>query len=207
MPSSTKAVIIATSPISPPVIESMPSAIMGTMAPTSSDSAPTPPPGVVLGLGANLGDPLEQLRGAVRELGSRFGPTLACSGLYRSAAIGPEQPDFYNAAVLVPFAGELLDLLRVAQTVERTFGRVRRERWGPRTLDVDLLWAEGRTLDHADLVVPHPRLVERAFAILPLVDLVPHAVDPTTGEPYAALLGRFHSQRIERIAEPGWQRD
>ena len=70
--------------------------------------------------------------------------------------------------------------------IEARLGRVRAERWGPRVLDLDLLWIDGLAIDTPRLVVPHPRLSERAFALVPLLELVPDARDPRTGAPYAA---------------------
>jgi 2-amino-4-hydroxy-6-hydroxymethyldihydropteridine diphosphokinase len=99
--------------------------------------------------------------------------------------------------VLVRFEGDALDLLDATLAVEAALGRVRRERWGPRTIDIDILWIEGVSVDHARLVVPHPHLRERAFALVPLLELVPDAGDPRTGEPYAVPAG----QALEKVAD------
>jgi 2-amino-4-hydroxy-6-hydroxymethyldihydropteridine diphosphokinase len=96
---------------------------------------------------------------------------------------GPPQPDFLNAAALVTYEGEPEALLGALLAIERRLGRRRGgERYGPRTIDLDILWIEGRTVDTEELVVPHPRLLERAFALLPLLELVPEARDPRSGE-------------------------
>ena len=87
---------------------------------------------------------------------------------------GPPQGPFLNAAVLVEYA-EIRALFGALLAIELELGRVRTVTWGPRTIDLDLLWAESESIASADLVVPHPRLHERAFAILPLLDVAPHA--------------------------------
>ncbi|HSC88027.1 MAG TPA: 2-amino-4-hydroxy-6-hydroxymethyldihydropteridine diphosphokinase, partial [Polyangiaceae bacterium] len=109
-----------------------------------------------------------------------------------------------NAAVLLDYPGELERLLDVTQDIEQRLGRVREVRWGPRTLDLDLLLAGSRVLTTERLTVPHALLHERAFALLPLLELQPDAVDPRTGASYAARVAAFHSQRIERLEGPEW---
>jgi 2-amino-4-hydroxy-6-hydroxymethyldihydropteridine diphosphokinase len=137
----------------------------------------------VVGLGANLGDRLATMRSAVVELG-RAARVLATSSVYATAPVGPVQPEFLNAAALVSFDGTIEHLLDEILAIERRLGRVRAERWGPRTIDLDLLWAGETVTDTDRLVVPHPRLHERAFALVPLLELVPDARDPRTGERY-----------------------
>ena len=138
----------------------------------------------VVGIGANLGDRLATMRAALSDL-SRFAQVEKTSRVYATAPVGgPPQPEFLNAAARISYAGAPLDLLDALLAVEATFGRVRVERWGPRTLDLDVLWIDGLALDSARLVVPHPRLHERAFAVLPLLELVPDARDPRTGAIY-----------------------
>ena len=138
-----------------------------------------PAPGVgwipaFVGLGSNLDGPAEQVRRALEALASVNGSRLAAvSRLYRSDPVGPPgQPDYVNAVAkletrLAP--GRLLDEL---QRIERRQGRVRGERWGPRTLDLDLLLYGDRTIDEPRLRVPHPRLAERSFVLLPLAELL-----------------------------------
>lgn len=157
----------------------------------------------VVGLGANLGDRLAAMLGAVEGLGS-ISRVDAVSHLYTSEPLGPPQPDYLNAAVrlrtrLVPTAllGELL-------AIERAAGRVRRVRWGPRTLDLDILWIEGALIHQPDLEVPHPELHNRPFAILPLLDVAPSAADPRTGVLYRDLLQKLNTQGVCRVSEPDW---
>jgi len=140
----------------------------------------------VVGVGANLGDRLATMRAAVTEL-ARDMQVEKTSRVYATAPVGgPPQPEFLNAALLVAYPGAPLDLLDALLAVEARFGRARTERWGPRTLDLDLLWIDGLAVDAPRLVVPHPRLHERAFALVPLLELVPDARDPRTGARYAA---------------------
>jgi 2-amino-4-hydroxy-6-hydroxymethyldihydropteridine diphosphokinase len=138
----------------------------------------------VLGLGSNLGDRLGFFRAAARSLRAH-GQIVGASALYESAAVGPEQPDYLNAALRFRTTLTPLALLEQQLAIEHANGRVRRERWGPRTLDLDLLWIAGRAVDEPGLVVPHPELLNRAFALLPLLDVVPDARDPRTGVAYA----------------------
>ena len=161
---------------------------------------------VVIGLGANMGDARATLSGAVFALEDALGPVVRVSALYQTAPIGPNQPDFLNAAVLVRWSGELLQMLGVLQDTEAKYGRVRDERWGPRTLDLDLLWACDKVVTTDRLQVPHPRLLERAFALQPLLDVIPEALDPRTHLPLAAALTGVGGQRIVRIDESGWQK-
>ncbi|MBS2014591.1 MAG: 2-amino-4-hydroxy-6-hydroxymethyldihydropteridine diphosphokinase [Deltaproteobacteria bacterium] len=139
---------------------------------------------VVLGLGSNLGDRLATLREAVVRISNIPGVVVrARSKVYETDPVGgPEQGLFLNAAVRVDAAREPLELLDALQAIERDLGRTRDVRWGPRTLDIDVLWiAGGVTIDHPRLVVPHPRLHERAFAVLPLLDVAPGAVPRVDG--------------------------
>jgi 2-amino-4-hydroxy-6-hydroxymethyldihydropteridine diphosphokinase len=151
----------------------------------------------VVGLGANLGDPLTAMRAAVARLGE-VAVVRKTSSVYRTAPVGgPPQPDYLNAAVLLEYGGEPGALLSELLAIEARMGRVRGERNGPRTLDLDVLWIEGVAIESAALTVPHPRLRERAFAMVPMLEVVPDAVDPRTGEGYVAPPGD-----VARLAEP-----
>ena len=141
----------------------------------------------ILALGSNLGDRYAHLRGAVEELGEAV---LAVSGVYQSAPWGdPEQPDYLNAVILVEDAGaDAHAWLDRARALERAAGRVRDpgRRFGPRTLDVDVIAAwtidgEPVTSDEPDLVLPHPRAHERAFVLRPWLEIQPYARLPGHG--------------------------
>jgi 2-amino-4-hydroxy-6-hydroxymethyldihydropteridine diphosphokinase len=158
---------------------------------------------VVFGLGANLGDRLASMRDAARALAVTPGLThVTASTVVETAAMGgPPQPAYLNAAVRAVATLEARTLLDKALSIERALGRDRAEgvRWGPRTIDIDLLWIEGEEVSEPGLVVPHPRLVERAFALVPLVELVPGACDPA-GRRYADLvLARVALDRVARL--------
>ena len=137
-------------------------------------TAPTAPTvRALLGIGSNLGDRLALLQAAVDGLAATPGITVvAVSGVYETDPVGgPEQPDFQNAVVAVDTVLGVRDLLGVAQRLEREARRVRGVRWGPRTLDVDILFHGDAVVDEPDLVVPHPRWAERGFVCVPLADL------------------------------------
>lgn len=138
----------------------------------------------VVGFGANLGDRLTTMRAAAREL-RRTARVVRTSHVYVTAPVGLiSQPDFLNAAALVLHPGTADDLLDALLEVEVKLGRVRGERWGPRTIDLDILWSDGVVLQTERLQLPHPELRARAFALVPLLELVPGAVDPATGARY-----------------------
>lgn len=135
-------------------------------------------------LGANLGDPPAQLRAALDQLGCAPGLTLGeVSAFYRTPPLGPPgQPDYCNAACRLDSALEAEALLDLLQAIETRAGRVRTaEQWGPRLLDLDLLHIEGLALRTPRLILPHPRLHERAFVLVPLAQIAPDLVIPGHG--------------------------
>lgn len=138
-----------------------------------------------IGLGANLGDAAGTLRRAIEVLDRRDGVAVrAASRLYRTPAWGREdQPDFINAVALLDTSLPPRALLDLLLAVEAEFGRHRvdGERWGPRTLDLDLLLYAEAVIDEPGLRVPHPHLHERAFALVPLLDVWPDARIPGYG--------------------------
>ena len=159
----------------------------------------------VLGLGSNLGQRLTYLRAAVRQL-QPHAQITALSAVYESDAIGPAQPDYLNAAVRLSTRLAPGQLLALALEIERTAGRVRLERWGPRTLDLDLLFITGHTVDQPGLVVPHRELAQRAFALLPLLDVMPEAHDPHSGRSYSELCSLLDRTGVRELpsTRAGW---
>jgi 2-amino-4-hydroxy-6-hydroxymethyldihydropteridine diphosphokinase len=138
-----------------------------------------------LALGANLGHPREALRGALA--GLRQDPSIqviAVSSLWRTAAVGgPEQPDYLNAVVVVDTSLDAWALLALAHSLERVAGRIRDVRWGPRTLDVDLLAVDEVVSDDPLLTLPHPRAHERGFVLVPWAEVDPGYVLAPEGVP------------------------
>lgn len=133
-------------------------------------------PRAFIGVGSNVGDRLAHLRAAVAGLPDVVG----VSPLYETEALGgPEgQGAYLNAVVELDTELGARRLMHIGQEVEASRGRVRTERWGPRTLDVDVLLVGDEVVDEEDLVVPHPRMWERRFVLAPLADLAPELVDP-----------------------------
>ena len=135
---------------------------------------------VAIALGSNLGDCQGILEGAVQRLRSLLAG-LQQSHWYRTKPVGPPQPDYLNGCVIGYSSLEPLELLQRLLEIEAEFGRVRQERWGARTLDLDLLLYGDRRLNHPQLQVPHPRLAERALVVVPLAEIAPHWRDPRSG--------------------------
>lgn len=162
----------------------------------------------VVGFGANLGDPQRTFRLAVKELGKVF-EVRRGSRLYRGPALrlrgSPPQPDYVNGAVLIEELGLAVpDIVRTLLAIEQRLGRIRSEQWGPRVIDLDLLLAADQSSDDSYAQVPHPGLRQRAFALRPLLELVPGASDPRTGEPYRAVLDRLGPDGLKVIGGAEW---
>lgn len=153
-----------------------------------------------IGLGANLGDARATIEAALVELTRTGGiDSVKASSLYRSAPVDAEGPDFINATAEVTTTLEPLELLDALQAIEAAFGRTRPFQHAPRTLDMDLLLHGDCVVDSPRLLLPHPRLQQRAFVLLPLLELNPGLLHPQLG-PLGAFLGAVGDQRIERLA-------
>jgi 2-amino-4-hydroxy-6-hydroxymethyldihydropteridine diphosphokinase len=139
---------------------------------------------VVLALGGNLGDSREILAGAVDAIKRIEGVLVErVSPVYETVPVGgPPQPDYLNAVLLARTTLPPRDLLDRLHEVEAEFDRVRQVRWGPRTLDIDIITVEGERSDDPDLTLPHPRAHERAFVLAPWHDVDPDAVLPGHGK-------------------------
>lgn len=160
-----------------------------------------------IAFGGNVGDVKDNLRRALTAV-ARLPQTrlVRVSSLYRTAPVGVlDQPPFVNGALEVVTALEPRALLTALLAVEQDFGRTRELRWGPRTVDLDIaLWGP-RVVREADLQIPHPRLRERAFVLVPLTEIAPDAVDPETGSPVAALLAALGpTPGVELLGRPPW---
>jgi 2-amino-4-hydroxy-6-hydroxymethyldihydropteridine diphosphokinase len=150
----------------------------------SADTTLHNPRYAVIALGSNLGNRLETLQGAVDALADTPGLRIkSVSAVYETEALGgpEEQPNYYNAVVVLRTTLPPHSLLERGNAVEDAFGRVRTVRWGPRTLDVDILAYEGVTSDDPELLLPHPRSHERAFVLAPWLDADPKAELPGLG--------------------------
>jgi len=154
---------------------------------------------VFLSLGSNLGDREANLLEALRRLEQLGVHVVRRSSWYETEPVGyTDQPDFLNLVAEVRTRLGPHALLRAAQQVEAELGRVRAVRWGPRTVDVDLLLYGERVVNTPDLVLPHPRLRERAFVLVPLAELAPDLVLPD-GTAVTDLLPAVAAQRVRRL--------
>lgn len=152
-----------------------------------------------IALGSNLGDSGALLAQALVDIAALPAcQLLATSAHYRTAPVGgPEQPDFLNAACLIDTQLKPVELLHALQRLEHNAGRVRHERWGPRTLDLDIIAFDGVQQDDAILTLPHPRAHQRAFVLYPLAELSPQL--QIAGRSVTAWLDQVADQTIERL--------
>ncbi|HEX5018019.1 MAG TPA: 2-amino-4-hydroxy-6-hydroxymethyldihydropteridine diphosphokinase [Actinomycetes bacterium] len=151
------------------------------------------------GLGSNVGDRVQHVRDAIAEIGDESGvSTVGVSQLVETDPVGgPEQPEFINAVVVVDTVLQPRELLALAQRCEQRAARVRTERWGPRTLDVDLLAYDDVDSDDPELTLPHPRATQRAFVMVPWAQVDPEfVVSGRTVEEWADLLDASGVRRL-----------
>ena len=155
---------------------------------------------VYIGMGSNLADPEDQLRSAVQALAqlpdSRF---VGVSGFYQSDSLLPGQPRYTNAVAAIDSSLAPLDLLDALQAIELDQGRERQERWGPRTLDLDILLFGDRLIDEPRLKVPHYHMHARPFVLYPLAELAPASLKLSDGRTLAQLLDDCPFIGLERI--------
>jgi 2-amino-4-hydroxy-6-hydroxymethyldihydropteridine diphosphokinase len=162
-------------------------------------------PLVVLGLGSNQGDSLQILEKAVELLGTIL-ESLRQASIYETAPLHvTDQPRFLNTAVAGEYNKEPLSLLSAIHEVEASFGRdrSRERRWGERTLDIDILLFGDRIITNDPaLEIPHPRLKERRFALEPLLELCPEAIDPASGIQFSEICRALPEQGIRLVEIP-----
>jgi 2-amino-4-hydroxy-6-hydroxymethyldihydropteridine diphosphokinase len=153
-----------------------------------------------VGLGSNLGDRAAYLLLGLSAL-SRLPKThlLRLSPVYETDPVGPPQPPYLNMVAELETELSPKGLLAEMLGVEKALGRERRERWGPRTLDLDLLLYGDLVLEEAGLSVPHPRLHERAFVLVPLLDLLPEGRHPLLGQSFAELLASLDASSVRPL--------
>lgn len=141
-----------------------------------------------IALGSNLGESQQNLEQAICQLNQSADITVSdVSNWYETVPVGPAQPNYLNGCALLTTSLSPRPLLDTLLSIETQFGRVRQERWGARTLDLDLLLYEDVVLDTPRLQLPHPRMRERAFVLVPLGEIAPNWVDPITGSAIAQL--------------------
>jgi 2-amino-4-hydroxy-6-hydroxymethyldihydropteridine diphosphokinase len=138
-----------------------------------------------VGLGSNLGDRLENLATAVESLKARGLVVLGASSVYETDPVGPPQPDYLNAAVAVGSDMGAVELVAVLKEVESEIGREQAERWRPRVIDLDLLLYGDQSVSEPGVTVPHPELTNRAFALVPVLE-IDDDVELPSGEPLSA---------------------
>lgn len=151
-----------------------------------------------IALGSNIGESQAILEGALKTLEQTPGITIkAKSSWYKTAPVGgPSQPDYLNGAAILQVQLSPQQLLKTLLEIEQEFGRVRQERWGPRTLDLDVLLFDDLILETPDLQIPHPRMTERAFVLVPLAEIAPDWIEPVTGEPISQLAQKLDSSEV-----------
>jgi 2-amino-4-hydroxy-6-hydroxymethyldihydropteridine diphosphokinase len=169
-----------------------------------TDSGETAPVDAAIGLGGNLGDRRGFIARALAALAAQPGiRLLAVSALYETEPWGKiDQPSFLNAAARIATELPPRRLLKAAIAVERSLGRERGERWGPRTIDLDILLYGDRTVEEPGLTIPHPRLTERPFVLAPLADVMPEA--RIAGRTVGEWLARTGRAGLTMVAPAGW---
>ena len=153
-----------------------------------------------LSLGGNLGNTREIFEGTYPLIEKKIGKISVYSSVYQTEAWGPiPQEDFLNQVLLVNTTLSAQACLTEMLAIEKEFGRERKERWGPRTLDLDILYYSDITIAEEDLTVPHPRIAERKFILTPLAEIAPSFTDPTSRKTMTALLNECEdSSQVNR---------
>lgn len=165
---------------------------------------------ICLGLGSNVGEREANIKRAVRDLAQRGDiAVLAGAALYETTPVGfRDQCDFLNTVISVATSLTPRQLLQACQATEQRLGRRKTFRWGPRVIDIDILCYDDYVINTPDLVVPHPRLMERRFALVPLCELAPQLVLPTADKPVCAILdGCRDSGEVKFYKSVAWQRE
>lgn len=165
-------------------------------------------PVAYLALGANVGNRHRNLMLAVESLDALFG-VLAVSSLYRSQAVvlegAPPGPDYVNAAcAVVVDENDAGGLLQVVKKLEHTIGRRPAARWAPRPIDIDILLFGDAVLDTETLTIPHPRMLERNFVLVPLAEIAPHVIHPVVHRAIRDLAREIGREGLERLYGPEW---
>lgn len=134
-----------------------------------------------IALGSNLGDSLKILNDTVNRLANSEGIEVLCrSTWHKTKPMGPPQPDYLNGCITIETSCTPQELLLYLGSIEKEFGRERKERWGARTLDLDIILYNDVVIKTDSLEIPHPRMRERLFVLMPLTEIAPQWIDPIT---------------------------
>ncbi len=157
--------------------------------------------GIYLLLGSNQGDRMKSLELAAGHISRKVGLPVRSSSVYRTAAWGKErQRDFYNQVMEVDSGLSPHQILDEIEEIMRSMGRIRKTKWGERIIDIDILYYGDFRINHPDLVIPHPRIAERRFTLVPLCELVPDMMHPVRGVTHLELLKQCKDQlKVTRI--------
>ncbi len=148
----------------------------------------------VIALGSNMGHREDTLKEAMIRMERQCGTIVCRSSMIETRAYGyTDQADFMNMVLLLETMMEPLDLLHALQSIEKELGRVRTIHWGPRTIDLDIIFFEDRVIDHPELRVPHPDFRNRDFVLIPAAEILPDYLDPETGLTLQELLRNLPS--------------
>ncbi len=153
-----------------------------------------------IALGSNLGNSQQILANAIDRL--KTFPEIeliAVSSWYITAPVGPPQPDYLNGCATIKTSLTPLELLNTLHAIEAEFGRVRVEIWGARTLDLDLLLCAQEIIDIPALQLPHPRMNERAFVLIPLAEIAPNWIEPKSGDTIETLRNKLECVGVNRL--------
>lgn len=156
-----------------------------------------------IALGSNLGDSLKTLESSLAVLNATPGIDLeAISSWYQTKPVGTPtaQPDYLNGCAILQVSQTPEELLTILQAIELQFGRVRTEKWGARTLDLDLLLYEDLVLDLPNLTIPHPRMKERAFVLIPLAEIAPDWFEPVARRTIAQLVKQVDPSGVKKYS-------
>jgi 2-amino-4-hydroxy-6-hydroxymethyldihydropteridine diphosphokinase len=155
--------------------------------------------GVYLLLGSNLGNRKGNLLQARNSI-QNFGTVLTASSLYQTQAWGnPNQPDFLNQIIQIAYKKSPNQLLKEILAVENEMGRLRTEKWGPRIIDIDILFFGSTILKETNLIIPHPEIAKRRFTLLPLVEIIPDFFHPLLRKSSKQLLEECNDQSVVEL--------